>query len=114
MTKETMKYESWGTTYELSFRKGQYRNNKSLAIQIMCQEEGEDFIEPFCMLTVNLAMAPDENCAYIDTNNCPGDVINMLEQKGIIEYTNRDQMSGFCIYPMFRFSEEWLNSIESM
>ena len=114
MTKETMKYEAWGKKYELSFRKGQYRNNNSLAIQIMSTEEGEEYSEPFCMLTVNLAFEVEEGCAYIDTNNCPRDLIQMLIDAEIMWYTDKDYMSGFCIYPMFRFSDEWLNSIESM
>lgn len=114
MTKETMKYEAWGKKYELSFRKGQYRNNKCLAIQIMCTEEGEEYSEPFCMLTVNLASGAEEGCAYIDINNCPKDLIQMLIDEEIMWYTDIDRMSGYCIYPMFRFSDEWLKSIPNM
>ena len=112
----TMKYESFGKKYELSFVRGQYQNNKSLAIIVQCQEEGEEFLEPFATLTVNLNTSHllDENCAFVDTNNCPMNIIQGLVEQGVAEYTNHDSMSGYCVYPCYRFSKEWLKSLEEM
>lgn len=100
-----------GTEYTLDFQKATYQNNGSLAIQIMCTEDGE-FYEPFCRLTVNLAYPPaDKECAFIDTNNCPMDLVQMLIANGVMTPTGVDQMSGFCIYPECRFDHEWLESL---
>ena len=112
----TMNYESWGTKYELSFVRAQYTNNKALAIKVMCKEEGEEFIEPYATLTVNLSKSGllDENCAFVDTNNCPTDIIKHLAKEGVAEYMGYSETSGFCSYPCYRFSKEWLKSLESM
>ena len=112
----TMNYESWDTTYELSFVRAQYTNNKALAIQVMCKEEDDEFTIPFARLTVNLPKSGllDENCAFIDTNNCPTEVIELLTKEGVAEYMGYSETSGFCSYPCYRFSKEWLKSLDSM
>ena len=111
-----MKYESWGKTYELSFRKGHYQNNSRLAIQVMCKEEGEDWYEPFCTLTVNLedSIQIQDNRAYIDTNNCPKDLIQSLEEQGVMTKTRIAQQSGYCVYPLYEFNQEWLNKLSDI
>lgn len=110
--KTEMQYKSYGTQYTLEFKKCTYQNNGSLAIQVMCREEGDDFLEPFCRLTVNLAVPPvRKNCAYIDTNNVPQDLIQMLLDEGVMTFTGVDQMSGWCIYPEAEFNAEWLNEL---
>lgn len=111
MTTE-MKYTSYGVNYILEFKKAKYQNNGSLAIQIMCRCEGEDFLEPFARLTVNLAVPPmHEDCAYIDTNNVPMDLIQMLIDEGIMTPTGLDQISGYCIYPECKFNHGWLEEL---
>lgn len=111
MTKETIKYQGY-ENYTLDFMKTTYANNGSLAVQIMCQAEGEEYFEPFGMLTVNLTFPPkDKECAFIDTNNMPQDLIQLLIDKGVMTLTGLDQMSGFCVYPECRFDHEWLESL---
>ena len=102
-----------GEEYELTFRKTSYANNKSLAVEVMCQTKGEPYEEPFGMLTVNLAKPPQsgEGCAYLDTNNMPEDLLEMLEEVHIFERTEVYQRSGFCIYPEVRFNSGWLEAI---
>ena len=111
-----MKYNSYGTIYELSFRKGHYLDNKTLAVQIMCKEEDESYFEPFCMLTVNLPTTKSlpDNRAYVDTNNCPSDLIQALEEQGVITKTLILAPSGFCVYPLYEFNQEWLNKLSEM
>ena len=111
-----MKYNSYGTEYELSFRKGHYQNNNTLAVQIMSKEASEDWYEPFCMLTVNLPTTKSlaENRAYVDTNNCPSDLVQLLEEQGVMKRTLITAPSGYCIYPLYEFSQEWLNKLSSM
>ena len=110
-----MKYENYGVNYELTFKKGAYKNNNSLAIQIMCQEDGEEFQEPFAMLTVNLNSGElPSNCAFVDSNNCPTGIIMNLIADGVAIMTTVSAQSGFCTYPLVKFSDEWLASLEKM
>lgn len=111
MTTE-MKYTSYGVNYILEFKRCTYQNNGALAIQVMCRCEGDEFLEPFCRLTVNLAVPPtDKECSYIDTNNVPYDLIEKLVDEHIIEFTGVEQMSGYCTYPEARFNHDWLESL---
>ena len=98
-----MKYNSYGTEYELSFRKGHYQNNNTLAVQIMCKEENEDWYEPFCTLTVNLedGIQIQDNRAYIDTNNCSW-VEDFLVDNDFGIPTGEYKASGFCVYPLYQ------------
>ena len=78
-----------------------YANNGTLAIQLWCEEE------PFAMLTVNLDEPHRAECQYVDTNNCP------WAEQFIAEYnlgapTGNYGISGFCIYPEYRFDIEEL------
>ena len=111
-----MEYDSYGTEYELSFRKGHYQDNNTLAVQIMCKEKNEDWYAPFCMLTVNLPTTKSlpDNRAYIDVNNCPKDLIQSLEEQGVIKKTLVSAPSGFCIYPLYEFSQEWLDKLSDI
>lgn len=110
--KTEFNYTSYGVNYILEFKKATYQNNGSLAIQVMCRTEGEDFLEPYCRLTTNLAVPPvRKNCAYIDDNNVPQDLIQMLVDEGIIKFTGVNQTSGWCIYPEAEFSAEWLKEL---
>ena len=109
-----MKYESYGTTYELSFKRGQYQLDKSLAIQIMCKEEGEDFTEPFAMLTVNLNKGLPKNHAFFDANNCPRTILMNLIEEGHATMTTVVASSGLCTYPLVKFSEEWLETLDKI
>lgn len=109
-----LKYDSWGTEYELSFQRGKYQSNGSLAIQVFSKEEGEEYVEPFCTLTVNLSVPPvNDRRAYIDTNNVPMDLIQLLQDNDICHPTGIMQTSGYCVYPEYEFSEEWLKAIKS-
>lgn len=107
-----MMYESYGVNHELFFRKGAY-HDKTLAIQIMCKTEGEDYIEPFARLTVNLgAINLPENCAFFDANNCPQQILMNLIEEGVATMTTTSAQSGYCTYPLVKFSDEWLASLE--
>ncbi len=113
MTEPTIYTKCWGTEYKLTFRKDTYYHGKTLAIQILAEEQdGFGFKEPFCSLTVNLPIAPNKpNMAYIDTNHVPADVIQKLMEEKVFTYTGVEQMSGYCIYPEAEFDQAWLNLI---
>ena len=119
----TMKYNSYGTEYELEFKKGKYQNNGRLAIQVMCKEPNEDCYSPFCMLTVNLLdiklssegnVEMPSNMAFLDSNNCPADLVMKIIEEGYIIMTRTFAQSGFCTYPLVKFKEDWLQTLTNM
>ena len=117
-----MKYNSYGTEYELSFKKGRYSNGRT-AIQVMCREPEQEWSEPFCALTVNLPdviLSSDgskdlpSNMAFIDTNNCPADLVMKIIEEGYMTMTRTTARSGYCTYPLVKFDEEWLSSLSNV
>ncbi|MBQ8248080.1 MAG: DUF4313 domain-containing protein [Lachnospiraceae bacterium] len=50
-----------------------------------------------------------KNCAYIDTNNCS--FADQLLKYGIAEDTGFTMSSGFCVYPLWKFDEDFLKAI---
>ena len=84
--------------YEVKIERTRYANNNNLAVQLIC-EDGE----PYGMLTVNLDSNLPEDMAYVDTNNIP-DAEDFIERNGLGTKTNFTKVSGFCIYPLYRFN----------
>lgn len=79
-------------------------------IGINLYREGENGLEPFAILTKNFdEFVCQKFCAYVDTNNFP--FANQLLEQGIAEDTGITRQSGFCNYPLWRFNEDFLKSI---
>ena len=68
------------------------------------------------MLTVNLETRMNQpiNHAYIDVNNCPMQIIAQLESEGKIIPTEIFEPSGFVAYPLYEFSQEFLNEMQDI
>ena len=80
----------------------------NIGLNLYC--EGEDGLEPYATLTTSFGeFIGQKNCAYIDTNNCT--FANQLLEQGIAINTGFTKHSGFCIYPLWKFDEEFLKSI---
>lgn len=70
-------------------------------------EQGE-IGEQYAVLTVSFGeFIGAKNCAYIDTNNCY--FAKQLLEQGIAVDTSFTKSSGFCTYPLWRFSDEFLS-----
>ncbi len=66
--------------------------------------------EPFAVLTKSFGeFVCMKDCAYIDTNNCP--FADEFIKLGIAEDTGFTKNSGFCIYPLWKFDENFLREI---
>lgn len=66
-----------------------------------------DTSEPFTVLTKSFGeFIGCKNAAYIDTNNCP--YAKQLLQEGIAMDTGIKKLSGYCQYPLWVFSEQFL------
>lgn len=73
------------------------------------EEELQDFGDEECVVTVNLGeFISLKNCAYIDINNTPRDFIDALEQSDIIRPIGVTATSGFVRYPLYSFSDTFI------
>lgn len=111
---EPIKFKSqWGDEYKVIFYKDNYVDNNRLYIGCMCEDEEYGGYEPYCDITVNLAQyMPNGNFGFLDTNNGDPNLFNLMSERGWVEDTGIMGTSGFCIYPLVKFSDEFLAMIE--
>lgn len=107
-----IKFNAWGREVTCVFEKGTYANNKNLAIQLYCEDEDWGGWEPYCTLTVNLYDGLPSNRAFIDTNNCQFSIVNAMKEAGYMKETGIMEASGFCIYPLYEFSQDFLDQLD--
>jgi hypothetical protein len=98
----------YGTDYTLAFEKASYAYGGGLAIEVHCREKGEGWWEPYATLTKNLYPVGDSQ-AYLDENNLP-DLVERVIAEGWAVPIGADT-SGFCIYPLVQFTDEFLDEI---
>ena len=104
---KTFEYkDQWGGVTRVRLVRGAYADG-SLAVQVLC--EGEGYWEPYATLTVNLCDARNQNAsfAYVDANNLPT-APEFLVENGLAAFTGACGTSGFCAYPLFAFTSEFL------
>lgn len=87
----------------VSFCTSTYLNNGNLYVGLETVIEG--FAEHWCDVTVNTDDVCDSDCGFIDTNNNP-DIDSWLIENGIAVPTGNWAVSGFCMFPEFRFNME--------
>lgn len=64
---------------------------------------------PYADLTVSFGeFIGLKNCAYVDTNNC--DFASQILEQGVARETGFHKTSGFCPYPLWEFSEDFLRA----
>lgn len=106
---ETMQLNAWGNEYDLCIEVCQYEQNKNLALQLYFSDDG--YWEPFATLTVNVGEKCNENCSYVDTNNCPW-APALIEKYRLGEYTGEVGFSGYCSYPGYKFNMSEIKKYE--
>ena len=107
-------FNFYNEEYRARFCKSEYANNGSLYVGVVTWNEEDEYWEDWGDLTVNLpGMCPEDNEAFLDTNNCAPEIIKELEKKGYIKDTGITRNSGFCTYPLYEFAKEFLESMES-
>ena len=85
-----------------------FMGDKKPGLCIYLKDQGE----PYCALTVSLGeFIGAKNCTYVDTYNCPADVIEEFVSAGYAKDTGLTKHSGFCVFPLYCFSEDFLKSI---
>lgn len=114
MKQKPIKFMSqWGEEYNVIFTKDTYVNNGRLYVGCLCEDKEYGGYEPYCDVTVNIdGYLPEGNCAFLDTNNGDPKLFAMMEEKGYMEYVDGWYgSSGWCFYPVVRFSNEFLEMI---
>ncbi len=104
----------FGETHELipHFATYQPRKDTHYAPKMALQfsVKSGDFYEPYGTLTVNLpGTLPFHNYAFVDCNNWHN--VDQLLKYNFCEDTGLRQISGYVIYPVWKFSREWLREI---
>lgn len=90
--------------------RGEYANNNTLFVHMMGSEGGG--WEPWANITVNLNHPlQDDRLAFIDTNNCPW-AASFLIEKGLAVDTGILWQSGYCQYPLYRFTDKFFEEAE--
>lgn len=83
-----------------------------LAIVLDELDENENPIELYATLTVSFGeFIGMKNAAYVDTNNCWFADQLFENYSDIVEKTSLTKRSGFCEYPLCRFSPDFLKDI---
>lgn len=102
---------TFGSEEEVFFTTNTYANNGNLAVQIMSMEKDgdEEYAEPYAMLTVNLHPLYNKRLGFIDTNNLYSNIVKVMEKNGLIKACGVNAQSGFCSYPLYEFSEDFVN-----
>lgn len=107
---KTAKLTLWNEQVEIGFSRETYANNGNLCIEAWLVENG-CFTEPYSRVTVNLTKKCKENHAFIDSNNCPQEIIRWLEENNYVICTYNMEISGYCQYLEYVFSDEFLRSV---
>ena len=105
--------EFYGKKYHIILEKNTYANNGRLAISMLeCTPKGK-VKDYFDTLTVNLngyCVGKDEQ--FIDTNNLPSGIIEWLEENSIGNEVNGIYgHSGYCTYPLLKFTKDALDGM---
>lgn len=84
---------------EYSIEISHYFNNNNFALVMQGEEE------PYAVMTVNLGPLFDPTMAFVDTNKFP-EVIDIIKDYNLGEDTGITRVSGFCVYPLYKFNLE--------
>lgn len=119
----TVEYtSSYGQTYKLALYADRYAygNGLYLAALDISDPDSDDYLEPFCDVTVNITTDPAASswCAkdghvVIDTNNNSKELVDALINSGIITLSNNSCQSGFCTYPLAEVPKSVLSALSS-
>lgn len=114
IVKAVYRHSIFGNETEVMLSFNTYRNNGTMAVQLLCRPEEfwEDvpvdsqipFCDPYATVTVNLpdseSLAANEQ--FVDSNNLP-QIGRWLTENGIAVPTDHLAQSGYCTYQAFAF-----------
>lgn len=103
----------WGKENVATFMKGEYANNGNLYIEALAPDEDGD-VMPYCSITVNLNEKTERNRAYVDLNNADRGLLKAMVEAGYMTFMFRYKHSGWCQYPLYTFSQKFLDNIATI
>lgn len=108
----------YGTNYNIGLIKGNYVNNNKLAVLMYITTKKGKVKEDFGDLTVNIddsnIMANENDTQFIDTNNLGKEIFHWLINNNIAKPTGLIGFSGYCAYPLFQFTQEALDGMDTL
>lgn len=104
--------DPWGSEHELALVRTIYQMTGNLAVEALVADRGnEEYGQTWCNVTVNLGRLPEPDLAFLDTNNMSKELVETLDSLGVYEYTGRKARSGYCEYPLVRFTEDAMGAM---
>ena len=99
---------AYGEEHKITLRKTSYAIDGSLAIQMVCNDDGEP--EPWDVLTTYIdgPIKPRKDCAYVQTDK----YLDFIIENGIGEPTDILAQSGFNTYMLIKFNLDMLTNNE--
>lgn len=109
--RKVFKLKKYWEDYRITLRVSFYQKG-NLAIQMLYWDKKERCWLPWDSLTVNLEGKREKDHAFIDTNNHGEEILAWILRYGLAVPTGKEQQSGFCIYPEYRFREKVLRELD--
>ena len=104
--------DPWGSEHELALVRTIYQMTGNLAVEALVADRGdEEYGQTWCNVTVNLGRLPEPDLAFLDTNNMSKELVETLDSLGVYDYTCRKARSGYCEYPLVRFTEDAMGAM---
>lgn len=97
----------------VSLWKTVYFGDKRLAVFVIGDPTEELSCQNLITVCFPKSAVTNPNCAYFDTRNHPAALQWAIDQ-GICRLTGRSAYSDFCTYPEVEFSEEAMQSMETL
>lgn len=102
--------ECFGTKFKVQLKIAWYVKNGNLYILLNYWEDGCTM--PFGVLTVNIGLSCPQDCAFIDVNNFPKEILSWIVSHKLAVPTGRRAISGYCEYPEYRFDARVLQEFD--
>lgn len=98
--------------YVVKFKKNKYAYSDNLYVGLDYFDDDFGCYAPFGDISVNIEGTKLKDMyAAIDTNNMGEDILKFIEDLGLAVNTGAELHSGFCTYPVYKFSEMKLNAL---
>lgn len=107
-----IEFEFLGEKHRARFHKDNYANNGNLYIGVLTWDEEDGYWVHWSDLTVNLNVPCKMNTAFITMEISGEEIMDVLVEKGYAIETGVMRCSGYCVYPLYEFTDEFLSSLD--
>lgn len=102
-------FDDYGDTHGLALARGRYMDNNNTAIEAFW--DGDGYLEPYAVVTVNLGESLDAHEAYI-SGDVGKDLVDALVAANVIRDTGQRGYSGWGEYMLVRISDEAYDAMD--